>query len=162
MGRPSTFTQKIADEICERLSNGEPLAKICRDDHMPSDWTVRQWADAGKPFVEDDGSEISFAIAYARARDVGFDALAFEGLALLDEEPERVITTSGDDRSESRIDSASVQRAKNRFEGRLKLLAKWDPKRYGEKHLIGSDPDNPLPAGFLVEFENGDETASEG
>jgi hypothetical protein len=93
---------------------------------------------------------ISFAIAYARARDVGFDVIALEGLSALDEEPERVITTSGDDRSESRIDAASVQRAKNRFEGRLKLLAKWDPKRYGDKTLIGSDPDNPLASIVLV------------
>jgi hypothetical protein len=155
MGRPSSFTQEIADEICERLSKGEPLAAICRDEHMPSDWTVRQWADAEKPYIDgqdEDGNQIkiSFAIAYARARDVGFDALALDGLELLDEEPERVITTSGEDRTESRIDSASVQRAKNRFEGRLKLLAKWDPKRYGDKTLIGSDPDNPLPASFSV------------
>jgi hypothetical protein len=146
MGRPSTFKQKIADEICERLSKGEPLAAICRDAHMPSDWTVRQWADAEKPFIDADGSEISFAIAYARARDVGFDTLALEGLSLLDEEPERVVTISGEDRSESRIDSASVQRAKNRFEGRLKLLAKWDPKRYGDLlKLSGSDGTGPVP-----------------
>jgi hypothetical protein len=162
MGRPSTFTQAIADEICERLSKGEPLAAICRDEHMPSDWTVRQWADAERPFKDHDGLEISFAIAYARARDAGFDAIAIEGLTMLDEEPERVITTSGEDRTESRIDSASVQRAKNRFEGRLKLLAKWDPKRYGDKTLVGSDPDNPLPPGFHLLFEKPDAAASEG
>ena len=123
LGRPSDYTPELADEICTRLSKGEPLAQICRDDHMPSDRTVRNWVKADKEF--------SSAIAYAR--EEGFDAIAIDALQILDEEPERVITTSGDDRTESRIDSASVQRAKNRFEGRLKLLAKWDPKRYGEK-----------------------------
>lgn len=39
---------------------------------------------------------------------------------------------------------------KLRIDTRLKLLAKWDPKRYGDKQLVGSDPDNPLPQGFTV------------
>lgn len=90
---------------------------------MPTDRTVRNWAKA----------DSDFSSAIAHAREEGFDIIALDALQILDEEPERVITTSGDDRTESRIDSASVQRAKNRFEGRLKLLAKWDPKRYGEK-----------------------------
>jgi hypothetical protein len=42
----------------------------------------------------------------------------------------------------------------------LKLkLAKWDPKRYGDRQLLGSDPDNPLPAGFQVQFVKGDEAS---
>jgi hypothetical protein len=123
VGRPSTFTQKIADEIAERIGNGEPLAQICRDDHMPALRTVYDWQDAHE----------DFAASIARARDAGYDHIAVDALKILDEQPERVVTITGDDRSESRIDSASVQWAKNRFEGRLKLLAKWDARRYGDK-----------------------------
>lgn len=123
MGRQSTFTQKIADEIAERLGNGEPLAQICRDEKMPGLTTVYDWQNKDEQFAE----------SIARARDAGYDHIAVDALAILDEQPERVVTITGDDRSESRIDSASVQRAKNRFEGRLKLLAKWDAKRYGDK-----------------------------
>jgi hypothetical protein len=36
------------------------------------------------------------------------------------------------------------------------------PKRYGDKTLVGSDPDNPLPAGFHLLFEKPDAAASEG
>jgi hypothetical protein len=122
-GRPSSFTQGIADEIAERLGNGEPLAQICRDEKMPGLTTVYDWQKANEQFSE----------SIACARDAGYDHIAVDALAILDEEPERVVTITGDDRSESRIDSASVQRAKNRFEGRLKLLAKWDAKRYGDK-----------------------------
>jgi hypothetical protein len=123
MGRPSSFTQKIADEICERLGSGEPLAQICRDEKMPALRTVYDWQNARE----------EFSASIARARDAGYDHIAVDALAILDEQPERVVTTTGEDRTESRIDGASVQWAKNRFEGRLKLLAKWDAKRYGDK-----------------------------
>jgi hypothetical protein len=122
-GRPSTFTQKLADEIAERIGNGEPLAQICRDDHMPGLTTVYDWQNSREDFSE----------SIARARVAGYDHIAADALKILDEEPERVVTVTGEDRSETRIDGASVQWAKNRFEGRLKLLAKWDAKRYGDK-----------------------------
>lgn len=90
---------------------------------MPALRTVYDWQNA-----HDD-----FSASIARAREAGYDHIAVDALGILDGEPERVVTVTGDDRSESRIDGASVQWAKNRFEGRLKLLSKWDPRRYGEK-----------------------------
>jgi hypothetical protein len=125
-GRPSKYTPEIAAEVCERLSRGEPLAKICRDDHIPSDTTIRNWMA--------DDEALSSAIA--RARISGFDYLASECLEIAEERPER--TPAGS------IDSGSVQHAKLRIETRLKLLAKWDPKRYGEKLELSGDSDNPL------------------
>jgi intein/homing endonuclease len=117
---------EIERVVLDRLSKGDPLAVIARDEGMPHPSTWRGWC----------ADDNNLAIAYAHARDDGFDVLAAEGLDILDEEPERVTTTSGEDRVETRIDGASVQRAKNRFEGRLKLLAKWDPKRYGDATML--------------------------
>jgi hypothetical protein len=34
MSRPSTYSPELAAEICGRLANGEPLAKICREEAM--------------------------------------------------------------------------------------------------------------------------------
>jgi hypothetical protein len=134
-------------KVVAGLRIGTPLTVICSEDGMPCDDTVRIWAD--------ENTELSREIA--RAREAGFDALAVEALQIVDAAPERVVTVTGDDRSESRIDSASVQWAKNRAETRLKLLAKWDPKRYGDKQLVGSDPDNPLPSGVQVIFKKAGE-----
>jgi len=107
-GRPSDFTQEIADEICARLAKGEPLAQICRDEHMPAVRTVSDWKARHE----------SFSAAFACAREEGFDELAAETLEIADQvEPEK----------------AKVAKAKLRIETRLKLLAKWDPKRYGDK-----------------------------
>ena len=88
--------------------------------------------------------DADFAARIAHARELGFDAIAQDALDIVDAEPERVVTLQGDDRSESRIDSASVQWAKNRAELRLKLLAKWSPKKYGDAVTLKGDADNPL------------------
>ena len=73
-------------------------------------------------------------IAYARAREDGEDAIALECMEILDEAPRLYAIESG-----TRIDPADVANRKNRAEMRLKLLAKWNPKRWGEKIDVTSD-----------------------
>lgn len=111
-------TQALCDEICERIANGEPLRVICRDEHMPSWSAVYQWINA----------DPDFASRIARARELGFDAIAEDTIELIDKEPERCDTQFGD-----KVDPGHVQWTKNRVEQRLKLLAKWSPKKYGDK-----------------------------
>jgi hypothetical protein len=118
MGRPSLKTPELVASICARLAQGEPLAQICRDDGMPDPSTVWDWQQTDKAVAQ----------AIARARELGFDAIAADSLSIVDTEPDRVLTDVGD-----RADPAHVSWLKNRAEHRLKLLAKWDPKRYGDK-----------------------------
>lgn len=127
-GRPSTYTQEVADEICARLSKGEPLAQICRDEHMPAVRTVSHWKDANTAFKAD----------FARGRDEGYDAIAADCLAIADETAFDTIQGEHGDRANTEW----ISRSKLRIETRLKLLAKWDPKRYGDKvtnELTGPD-----------------------
>lgn len=119
------------EKVITGLSAGTPLTVICREPGMPNDDTIRDWAAADPELSRD----------IARARETGFDAIAVEALEIIDAEPEMAMTDTG-----SRRDSGFVAWQKLRFEGRLKLLSKWDPKRYGDKTLLGSDPENPLPA----------------
>jgi hypothetical protein len=117
-------TPELYAEIVERLSKGEPMAKICRDEHMPTDRAVRMWQ-------EQDGD---FASAIARAREDGFDAIAADCLDIADDGTNDYVTKERPDGSSyDAFDAEHVQRSKLRVETRLKLLAKWDPKRYGEK-----------------------------
>lgn len=143
MPAPSKRTPQVEEAILSRIALGEPLAVICRESGMPHVTTWMDWVHADEVL----------AIAYARAREVGFDMIAADALRIIDAEPERVVTTTGEDRAETRIDSASVQWAKNRVETRLKLLAKWDPKRYGEllKHS-GADGTSPAMTALAVAF----------
>lgn len=120
MGRAGEFDRaKIIDEICERISEGEPLRVICREEHMPSWKTVYDW-------VRDDPD---FASRIARARELGADAIAEQSIEILDEQPARIYSENGGDR----VDPGYVAWQKNRAEQRLKLLAKWQPKKYGDK-----------------------------
>lgn len=139
MGKPSTFTQELADEICARLTTGEPLAQICRDEGMPAVRTVSDWRKA-----HDD-----FATAYAEARQEGFDAIAADALRIADtpidgiiEKLEMVDVPNPDKPGEVlRRELQVVERRREDMLGhrklqvdtRLKLLAKWDPNRYGER-----------------------------
>jgi hypothetical protein len=146
MGRPSKYTPELAQEICERLANGEPLRQICRDDHMPSwvaiyDWMVKDDALGTK------GSGLSLAIA--RAREVGQDAIAEQIWIDMQLEPERILSEGG-----GRIDSGYVQLIKARADIGLKLLAKWNPKRYGDRMELAGDKENPLHINAQVETKS--------
>lgn len=142
MGRPSSYSDELAKEICDRLSKGEPLARICRDEHMPCDDTVRNWADKDE----------AFSRAIARAREAGFDFLAAECLEIADDGSADYKLSDREGR-DIVVDSEHIQRSKLRIETRLKLLAKWDPKRYGDRlGLEHSDPDGKNPFGSLMEL----------
>lgn len=106
----------IISKVITGLSKGIPLTVICSEDGMPCDDTVRNWAEADE--------QLSRAIA--RAREAGWDALAYEGLTIVDDKTE--------DPASRRV----------RADYRLKLLAKWDPKRYGERLALAGDAGAPL------------------
>ena len=140
MPYPTKRKPEVVEEILHRLSNGEPLAAICRSDEKfphPTAWL--DWIRADE----------DLAIAYAHARDVGADAIAEDALSIIDAEPERVIELDDEGKqSRSRIDSAAVTWARNRADLRLKLLAKWNPGRYGDKQTVdvGNKPGETLKA----------------
>ena len=140
MGRPSDYTPELAALICERLSRGEPLAAICRDENMPATRTVSDWKAAHE----------TFSAAFARAREAGFDAIALEALDIADDASNDFELHDG----EPRLRAEHVQRSKLRVETRLKLLAKWDPKRYGDKVALtgGDDGDAPIKTALTVTF----------
>jgi hypothetical protein len=135
-GRPATYDKAIAQQMCEQLSEGIPLREICRQEGYPAWRTVYLWMSKDP--------DLSAAIAHAR--DIGYDAMAEECLDIAD--------NAGNDYME-RLDAEGVpvgwqvngdhiQRSKLRIETRLKLLAKFNPKRYGDKIVHAGDEINPV------------------
>lgn len=119
MGRPSLYTEEIADEICERLAQGESLNAICKDDHMPSEAAVRGWAVHNVN---------EFSAKYAHARDMGLDVMADKVL-------QTAFTGSGD-----------VPRDRLSFDAVRWYLSKLAPKRYGDRlqHEHAGEDGGPL------------------
>ena len=129
-GRPSTYDPAVAAKICEQLSEGISLREICRQDGMPPWQTVYSWMERDASLVE----------AIARAREIGYDALAEECLKIADDGTNDYV----EGERGPQLNSEHIQRSKLRIETRLKLLAKWNPKKYGERVQVAGDADNPL------------------
>lgn len=128
-GRPAKYGRELAEEIIQRLSEGEPLRQICRDQHMPEWRTIYHWMERDP--------ELTAAIA--RARELGQDAIAEDILREIQDEPERILSEGG-----GRIDSGYVQLIRARADIKLKLLAKWNPKKYGDRTTLAGDAENPV------------------
>lgn len=50
-GRPSSYSPALADEICDRITEGESIYNICKSGHMPHYTTVWRWLDAHDDFA---------------------------------------------------------------------------------------------------------------
>jgi len=141
------FDQAIADAICDRLAEGEPLREICRSEGMPAWRTVYDWKDANP----------AFSARFAHAREVGYDVIAEEALSIADTTQEGTETTVRPDGSEEVKRGDMLGHRKLRIETRLKLLAKWHPQKYGDKVLTELTGKN----GGAIQAENVHMTADE-
>lgn len=125
IGRPSSFTPKLADEICGRLVNGESLRAICRDEGFPAVGTVLRWV----------GENADFREQYARARELQAETLADEIVSIADD---------------AEKDQPSVAKARLQVDSRKWVASKLLPKKYGDKIAhVGGDPaagDKPIQA----------------
>jgi hypothetical protein len=134
MSRPMEFDQDTADRICGQLTEGRSLRKICLADDMPACSTVYKWLARVPEFAEQ----------YAHARDSQADTLADEILDIADDGSNDYM---GDDET---YNGDAVARSKLRVDARKWIASKLKPKKYGDKTLLGSDPENPLPPGFIL------------
>jgi len=103
------FNQSLADEICERLVEGESLRAICREKHMPSAGHVHRWLREREEFLNQ----------YVRAKDDQADTLADEMLDIADNS-----ALASDDR-------------RVRLDTRKWLAGKMKPKKWGDKLEVG-------------------------
>lgn len=122
MGRPSEFSQEIAERICEWIAEGKSLREFCERDDAPSKTTVLKWL---RTFPE-------FASQYTRAReDSGHDSHDYV-LAISD------MCVAG------LIDPAAARVA---IDARKWSAGKMNPKKYGEKVVHSGDSENPILVG---------------
>lgn len=124
---PEPVPQDKADAIIEWISAGQTLREWCRQNKVHFS-TVYLWCDKDE----------EFARRFARAREIGHDLIAEECMEIIDTEAELAESWSENGGSKHR-DSAHVSWLKNRAEMRLKLLAKWNPKKYGDKLDLTSE-----------------------
>lgn len=110
------------EEMLERMGNGETLTSISSDARMPSMASMMRWE-------EEQDTELGARITQARAR--GWTARAELAVEA---------AKTAEDASKGRLS----------FDAERWFLGKMHPKKFGDKTLHGSDPENPLPQGFSV------------
>lgn len=107
-GRPSLYSEEIADAICEKLTEGMSLRKICQLNGFPKASAIYTWLDKHPEFAE----------KYVRAREVATEDMLEDILEIADN-PEL-------DPNEKRI----------RIDTRKWAMGKLKPKKYGEKQTL--------------------------
>ena len=147
-GSGSKYTEELGDRICDLVSNGVNLRKVCRMDGMPSWRTVYDWVVAHP----------DFATRLARARELGYDSLAEEALEISNTPHlgQKKVFSSGageDEDSMTVTEDDMLGHRKLQIETRLKLLACWNPKKYGNKVALGGDAENPIKIEAQVEAD---------
>jgi hypothetical protein len=119
MGRPTKYSQEIADAICEHITSGKSLRSICQRDDMPSTMTVLRWLA--------DESKKDFCLQYAYAREAQADAVFDDCIDIADN-----------------ATSEEVQQARLRIDTRKWMAGKLRPKKYSDKLTVAGDADNPI------------------
>ena len=104
-GRPTGYSEAIAELICDAISEGGALYRLCEErPDFPAERTVYRWLD----------THPGFAQKYARARELQQDREADKIVVIADE-----------------ADDAAIARL--RIDSRKWRAAKMAPKKYGDR-----------------------------
>lgn len=137
MGRPSIFTDGLADELCAQIAEGLSLRSICRKDEMPGLRTVMTWLREKEAFRQQ----------YAAARDAQADALFEEAFDIADDASNDWMKREGKDGQLSWVENGeTIQRSRLRVDLRKWAAGKLAPKKYGDRvtnEHVGKD-DGPI------------------
>ena len=139
-GRPSDYTPELADEICERIANGESMRAICEDDDKPNRRTLLRWLETNE----------EFATKCARARVLQADALEEQMQAVADDGRNDWMERQSEAEKGQGINTGwvlngeHVQRSKLRVSTLQWRASKLNPKKYGDKLQHSGDEDNPI------------------
>lgn len=145
------LTPEIEAAILADVSDGIPLAEACRK-HDVGRTTIYDKRDSDKEFAE----------RLARARELGEDALAEETLEIADDGSNDWMERRREDGSTDEVlNHEHVQRSKLRIETRLKLLAVWNPRKFGSKVDLTSGGE-ALNAALANAIEEGNKRVSGG
>ncbi|MFQ7017072.1 MULTISPECIES: hypothetical protein [unclassified Akkermansia] len=136
-GRPSLYTDELAQEIVSRLAAGETMKSICSAAHMPEVWTVWNWRET-KP---------EFSKLIQRAREAQSESMLDDCQALADDAARVAL--------DPECGSASVAAKKLAIETRLKVAGRFAPERFGERvrQDVAGVPGAPLERKITLDPE---------
>lgn len=141
MGRPSSYSDEAAQEICQRLAGGESLRQICVSEHLPAESTVYLWV----------ANDIEgFSEKYARAREAQQHRYADEIVEIADDGSNDWIEREHESgRVETIPDREHISRSSLRVDTRKWLMARLARRTFGDK--IGIDHSGSIKTGDMTD-----------
>lgn len=118
--RSSSYTEEIADKICEIIATSNRSMKSILEEIDVAYGTHLQWLRDHE----------SYRIKYAQAKEDQADFLAEEIISIADDkEGDTIITEDG----KAIVVYENISRARLRVDSRKFIAAKLKPKKYGDK-----------------------------
>lgn len=134
-GRPSLYTEALADKICKRLADGESLLRISKDAGFPSEATIRAWN------LDD---LHGFSAKYARSRAIGYEKLSDEILHIADT-PQIGTKTVSKATGLEITEGDMIEHRRLQVDSRKWMLSKMLPKVYGDRQHIDMEVKDVTP-----------------
>lgn len=143
------YSDKVANEIFDRMAAGESLTNICRDEHMPGRKTVLRWQDGER------GAPVEFGPRYAQAvqdrADKCFDEIIdlADGAAVSAEVEANIagkkVSEKVRRKVERRVYNEEIQARKLRIDARKWALSRMNRSKYGDRSelAVSGTPDQP-------------------
>lgn len=130
----STYSDELADRICDELMLGKSMLKICEREGMPSETTVYRWLQSDE--------HPGFREKYAQARELQAERMLDEILQIADDTAND--TEYGD--SGPRANAEWIARSRLKVDSRKWAMSKLAPKKYGDKVALTDGEGKPLAA----------------
>lgn len=135
-GRPSAYTDEVAAEILDAISQGKTLTSITKPDYMPCFSTVKEWVyygedpeRIGKP--ENKHFEV-FSTNYHRAREKQVDCWVEQCTDIADDDSLDIGFTED---GKPFVNKEHIMRSKLRVETRQKVAAMLNARKYGTQRI---------------------------
>lgn len=127
-GRPTDYTLDLSDLICARLSEGESMRSVCRDDAMPVLTTIFRWLREKPEFKQQ----------YDIAKEESAESHADQMIDIADNEVSQPVMEDGlpvmvDGKVVMKVDQTAIAHAKLRIDTRKWAASKLKPKKYGDR-----------------------------
>jgi hypothetical protein len=120
------YTEELATEICERISAGELLINICRDEHMPTVRRCNVWLKNNEEFT----------MLYRDSINDRLSIFEEQVIAIADDAARDFKEIVKNGKTIKTIDAEVIARAKLRVDVRFRHLKAGRPQKWGDTSTL--------------------------
>lgn len=134
IGRPTAYTKEYGDLICELLSQGQSLSRICKENNIPPRGTIYRW------LLSDDPIHNDFRDSYALARRIGYECMADDIIDIADDGTNDWMENNNEENPGYIINGEALGRSRLRVDTRKWFMSKVLPK-FADKQEVNNGAD---------------------